>query len=159
MIWGRVFVQLLGDMASFSLYSGMANPRAVSRAVGRSRPRTSAVTMPKAAKAAQTVRAARKLRRKRCCNVLISADESEARATELVSIWPALTPPELANMAPAIATLRVCPTTRAVANRPDDSPCSPAGAAFIRARVFGDWKIPCPRPVIPRRQLILQTEA
>jgi len=71
---------------------------------------------------------------------------------------PAVTPPPLAKMAPASATLRLCPTTPAVASTPEDSPCLSVGAAFIRARVFGGWKSPWPSPVIARRQMISPCE-
>lgn len=55
-------------------------------------------------------------------------------------------PPRPAKMAPASATLRLWPTTRPVASRPEASPCLPGGTAFISARAFGVWNMPWPTP-------------
>ena len=54
---------------------------------------------------------------------------------------PAAAPPRLTKMAPASATLKLCPTVRPVARIPDAAPCSLGGAVPMIALVFGVWRL------------------
>src|SRR5260221_3947983 len=83
-------------------------------------PRTSEVRTPKAAIAAQAIKAAWKLVANVCCRALISVGDN---AELEMSARPAAAPPKPAKMAPAIATLMLWPTTRPAARKPDALPC------------------------------------
>src|ERR1700686_800987 len=74
------------------------------------------------------------------------------------SCRPAADPPRLAKMAPASATLTLCPTTRPVARKPEALPWWPRGAAPINALLLGDWNKACPAPVKTKRQIISNVE-
>src|SRR5215469_14950452 len=71
---------------------------------------------------------------------------------------PAAAPPNQTKMAPARATLRLCPTTRPVARKPEALPCRERGTAPRRALLFGDWNMACPAPMTIKRHTISQTE-
>ncbi len=79
------------------------------RLVGNTTPRTSAVPMPMAAQAAQTRRAARKLRRNVNCRALSSPATSIPCCARAASMRAAVAPPPLAKMVPTSA--RSCTRT------------------------------------------------
>ena len=54
------------------------------------------------------------------------------------SARPAAAPPRPVKIAPATATLRLWPSTRPVAIRPEASPARVPARALMNARVFGD---------------------
>src|SRR6266849_3256475 len=99
-----------------------------------SSPRMSVARRPAAATAAQTISAPLNPVRKVCCRAAMFSGAT-APADVAASARPAEAPPRPAKMAPASATLRLWPTTRPVASRPEASPCLPGGTAFISARV------------------------
>src|SRR6266478_2965613 len=112
-------------------------------------PRMSVARTPAAATAAQTISALlNPVREVRCRAAMLS--ESTDPAHVAASARPAEAPPRPAKMAPASATLRLWPTTRPVASRPEASPCLPGGTAFISAREFGVWNMPWPTLVRTR---------
>src|SRR5579871_31198 len=101
-------------------------------------PLTSEVSTPNAAIHAQTINATRKA----CANVDCSAAICPGCIVEwnccAISRLPASAPPRLVKIAPARATLMLCPTTRPVARKPEAMPCCPRGAAPISALLLGD---------------------
>src|SRR6266850_812401 len=115
-------------------------------------PRISAARTPAAATAAQTISALlNPVRKVRCRAAMLSESTDPVRVA--ASARPAEAPPRPAKMAPASATLRLWPTTRPVASRPEASPCLPGGTAFISARAFGVWNMPWPTPVSTRHPM------
>ena len=105
--------------------------------------------------AAHTINVTWKLLANVCCNALTCAADKLWREA---SAAPAAAPPRLEKIAPASATLKLCPTTRPVARKPDALPCCSLGAEPRSALLLGDWNIACPSPVTTRRQMISQTE-
>ena len=84
-------------------------------------PRARAVKMPRAAKAAQTSRAAWKLVTKVCCRAVTLVRGRLCACGEDRSV-PAVAPPKAAKTVPPRATLMLWPRTRPVASSPDASP-------------------------------------
>src|SRR6266478_6144849 len=115
-------------------------------------PRMSVARTPAAATAAQTISALLNPVRKVRCRAAMDAESTDP-AHVAASARPAEAPPRPAKMAPASATLRLWPTTRPVASRPEASPCLPGGTAFISAREFGVWNMPWPTPVRTRHPM------